>query len=157
MILQCNLYSMQCKKCSESKVVKAGFVRGKQRYKCNNCRFFFTETDLRSYPIETKVSAIRLYLEGLGFRAIERLIGVSNVAVMYWVRNLAEEINNFKQGMTNRQGIITVMEMDEMWHYVGKKKKNSGYGWLLTEIPVKSLPSNSVVVVRKQEESYGKK
>jgi len=146
---------MQCKKCFKQNFVKAGFVRNKQRYKCKECNCFFTDT-IQGYPPEIKLTAIRLYLEGLGFRAIERLLKISNVTVLNWVNNLAQEIKMIRK-MDGNEGIVTVMELDEMWHYIGKKNKNFGSGWLLTEIQKGLLPLNSVVVVKKQAENYERK
>lgn len=148
---------MKCKKCFKENFVKAGFVRNKQRYKCKECDCFFTDTKVPGYPPDVKLSAIRLYLEGLGFRAIERLIGISNVAVMNWVNNIAKEIEKIRKIRGDHKGMITVMEFDEMWHYVGKKNKNCGSGWLLSDLATKLLPLNSVVVVKKQVVNCGKK
>jgi len=41
-----------------------------------------------------------------------------------------------------------VIEIDEMWHYIGKKNEKSGSGWLLIEIQEKFLHGKSVVVER---------
>ena len=148
---------MKCKKCYEEKFVKAGIVRGKQRYKCKVCGCFFTDTPPPGYPKAFKLSAIKLYLEGLGFRAIGRILGISNVTIMNWVRNIAFEIESIRQRELNQKREIRVIELDEMWHYVGKKKGSYGFGWLLSEIQIGSLPLNSVVVVKRQAKNCGKK
>uniref|UniRef100_UPI001F22E746 hypothetical protein n=1 Tax=Candidatus Bandiella numerosa TaxID=2570586 RepID=UPI001F22E746 len=44
---------------------------------------------------------------------------------------------------------LEVVEMDELWHYVQKKRENYGYG-LLTLVPEKeSLPVKLALVVSK--------
>jgi transposase len=60
-------------------------MNGKQRYRCKSCGFNFT-TGFRGKPIELRQRALQLYLDGLGFRAIGRILGVSNVTVLNWVR-----------------------------------------------------------------------
>jgi transposase-like protein len=39
-----------------------------------------------------KKLALHMYLEGLGFRAIGRLLGVSNVSVLNWIRSFGKEV-----------------------------------------------------------------
>ena len=56
-------------------------MRGKQRYKCKCCVCNFTGGKC-IYPVYI---AIKYYLEGNGFRRIERMMGVSHVSVINWV------------------------------------------------------------------------
>ena len=74
-----------CPKCGRKEKVKNGFNRGKQRYKCKNCGCNYTGRK-NGYPDEVKQEAIRYYLEGIGFRRIERLLKVSHVSVINWVK-----------------------------------------------------------------------
>lgn len=77
------------------------------------------------FPIETRKRCIELYLEGVGFRGISRLTGVSHVTVMRWVKALADKID---VGMPESEKRVAIMELDEMWHFVQKKHKNAGCG-----------------------------
>lgn len=63
---------------------------------------------------------MELYLEGVGFRGISRLTGVSPATVMRWVNALADRID-ISQPAEDRR--VAIMELDEMWHFVGKKKR----------------------------------
>ena len=137
----------QCPKCSSFERHKDGIVHELQRYKCKECGCRYTKSTPRGYPEETRRLAIKLYLEGLGFRSIERILRVSNVAVMQWVKKAALELQA-QQMRYDASGRI--MELDEMWHYIGKKTAKSGCGWLLTEIPATSRVSGSVVVVERR-------
>lgn len=76
---------MTCKRCGGSDSHKNGMMNGKQRYRCKICGFNYT-TGFRGKPLEVRQQALKLYLEGLGFRAIGRILGVSNVTVLNWVR-----------------------------------------------------------------------
>jgi transposase len=136
----------QCPKCMSTERIKSGWAHGMQRWKCKECGYYYTKSTPRGYPLEVKRLALRLYLEGLGFRAIERILKVSNVAVLKWVRKAAGELRaeRPKYDATGK-----LMEIDEMWHYVGKKTAMSGCGWLLIEIPEISSVSGLVVVVEK--------
>lgn len=135
---------MQCKKCQSGKYVKSGFDKGKQRYKCKDCGCNFTDTPARGCSIETKQQALHLYLEGLGFRSIARFLKVSNVAVLNWIKAFGASI------VQQKPSKVDFMEIDEMHHYVQKKTKSCGSGWLLIELKTKSLDAKPVVVVQKQ-------
>jgi transposase-like protein len=74
-----------CNRCGGSESHKNGMMNGKQRYRCKSCGFNFT-TGFRGKPIEVRQQALKLYQEGLGFRAIGRILEVSNVTVLNWVR-----------------------------------------------------------------------
>jgi transposase len=120
---------MECPRCKQIESVKAGFVREQQRYKCKACKYFFIERDGRKYAREIKIRAIQLYLEGLGFRAIERLLGVSDTTVLLWVKNLGKTIQELEPMHPAK---VELLELDEMHHFVGQKNKLSGYGLLVT-------------------------
>ncbi len=71
---------MNCPKCNSSSHKKNGIVGGRQRYKCSDCGYNYT-VELKSTAFSTSVKrqALQLYLEGLGFRSIGRVLGVSHV------------------------------------------------------------------------------
>ncbi len=140
---------MHCPKCGVIERVRNGFANGLQRWHCKGCGCNYTKSSRRGYPAEVKQRAISFYLEGLGFRAISRLLGVSHVSLQRWVRDLARQIQSIKSTSEERCH-ATVMELDEMWHYVQKKSGNSGCGWLLIETSGTSWPSGSAVVVAKR-------
>ena len=137
---------MKCPKCKNEKHVKNGFTGGKQRYKCKECGCNYTQSHKKGKPEIMKALAYVLYLEGLGFRAISRVLKVSNVSVLRWIRTLASNIQ--PQSEKKIPNHLRVIEIDEMWHYIGKKNRKSGSGWLLIEIPERFLRGKSVVVER---------
>jgi transposase-like protein len=135
---------MQCPRCNSSEIVKAGLQSRKQRYKCKQCRRLFVEAGRRGYSPEFKEQALAMYLEGLGFRAIGRLLGVSNVAVLKWVRQAAKALPEAKT-----TAVVDILEMDELWHFIKKRAENSGSGLLLTVKDAPLLTSRQVAVVYK--------
>jgi len=120
---------MNCPKCNSGKYVKDGIVKGKQRYFCKECRYRYTVKHLGK-PIELKKAALYLYLEGLGFRSIERFLKVSNVSVMNWIKGFGKEIESLRK----TDGTIEIVEMDELHTYIGLKKTTFGYGLLLIDL-----------------------
>lgn len=122
---------MECKVCKSSKVVNNGKVRNKQRYKCKSCQFNFVEVDGRKGKnVDKQKMALHLYLENMGFRAIGRVLGVSNVTVLNWIRSAGEWIKQYhEEGKSKlKSRPVEVIELDEMWHFVKAKKIKYGYG-----------------------------
>ena len=122
---------MQCPKCLSDTHVKCGFVKEIQRYKCKQCGCQYTRQTRRGRPLSQKLMAVTLYVNGLSLNAIARLLDVSTPGVLDWVRKFAREHYEKPQP----QGNSVVLEMDEMWHYLQKKRKSSGSGrcWILLQ------------------------
>ena len=115
---------VHCKSCGSVTFVKNGFVRGKQRYRCKACGCNFTDTPLRGKPAAMKALAILLYAMGnMSFLGIARILGVSDVAVMKWVRAEAQSLPE-----PEIPADVATVSLDEMWHFLEKKRKNSGSG-----------------------------
>ena len=88
---------MKCNKCKSLNRVKRGIVKGKQRYTCKECGYNYTvEEKSTSKPDSLKRQALLLYLEGLGFRSIGRVLKVSHVSVYYWIKSFGEKIDEIK-------------------------------------------------------------
>jgi transposase-like protein len=121
---------MECKRCKSKQIINNGKVRNKQRYNCKSCGFNFVEIDERSGKnIDKQKMAIHLYLENMGFRAIGRVLGVSNVTVLNWIRAAGEWLEKYHhQNKHQQRGTVEVIELDEMWHFIGSKKISYGYG-----------------------------
>lgn len=117
---------MECPKCKSASNVKDGIVKGRQRYFCKQCKYRFT-VEQRGKPIYIKKLALMMYLEGLGFRSIERILNVSNVTVMNWIKAFGEQIDDYRTPERN----LEIIEMDEVHTYVQQKKTTAGYGFLL--------------------------
>ncbi|KAA6314454.1 hypothetical protein EZS27_034928 [termite gut metagenome] len=110
---------MNCPRCNSDKRVKSGFIKGKQRYKCKACGYHFTvESKSTSKPLSLKKQALRLYLEGLGFRSIGRILGVSNVSVLRWIRCFGQNVQELSPQKRNME----MVEVDEIHSYTGSKK-----------------------------------
>ena len=110
---------MHCTHCSSDRLVKNGKSRhGNQRWLCRPCGRTCGECDKRRVPPEKEASALRHYLEGVGQRATERLVGVSHNSVMNWV--LAEVEGKVLARVDAAE--VQWVEADELWTYVGKKR-----------------------------------
>ena len=145
-----------CPKCSGENSVKNGRVREIQRYKCKTCGCNFTvEHKGRGKPEELKRQALHLYLEGVGFRGIGRILGINNVTVLKWIRSFGEKIKNLRKDAKPES--VEVMELDEMWHFIQKKRTHFGSGLLMIGSEDDQLPSNVVVVKTQPVKGFGTK
>ena len=143
---------MDCPKCGNKASCKDGVVKGRQRYLCKGCRHHYT-VEKRSGTGDKviKRQALELYLEGLGFRAIGRILKFSNVTILNWIREFGENIEDIKSDTE-----IKVVEIDEMHSYVQNKKTIAGFGLLLIEIGGNSLIVLPAKGIQIRAESFGK-
>ncbi|KAA6307660.1 hypothetical protein EZS27_040668 [termite gut metagenome] len=116
---------MNCPKCTCEKSVKSGIIKGKQRYKCKECGCHYTvELKSTAKPRSMKKQALHLYPEGLGFGSTGRLLGVSNVPVLNWIRRFGKEVG--EPSSESRE--TEMVEVDEMHSCTGSEKTTAGYG-----------------------------
>jgi len=120
---------MDCPKCKQTEHCKAGFAKGRQRYKCKSCGYYYTvekKSDVKSE--ETRRMALEMYLEGVGFRGIGRLLRISFGTVYQWIKKWGEQVD-----LPVRTESISIVELDELHSYVIQKKTTVGHGLLLID------------------------
>lgn len=110
---------MNCPKCKSTNYCKDGKALGRQRYLCRKCRYRYTVKRAKGRADEaTKRQALQLYLEGLGFRSIGRILNFSNVTILNWIRSFGKKITQIQNPHAAK-----VIEIDEMHTYIGSKKQ----------------------------------
>ena len=110
---------MICPDCQSSNINKNGSKRGNQNHIFKDChRQFIDVYSPKGYSKKVKNNCLHLYLEGNGFRRIERLTGVSHNAVIDWVK----EAENSLSTEPDYSEIPEIAQIDELQTYVGKKK-----------------------------------
>ncbi|XVJ51908.1 MAG: IS1 family transposase [Vampirovibrio sp.] len=87
---------MKCPKCGYADATKNGTMNQKKRYKCKHCGCNYTQSTVYRIPLSKRIEAIKLYLEGVGFRGISRLTSVHPTTMIQWVRHLATEIERLR-------------------------------------------------------------
>ena len=138
---------MDCPKCKSKEYCKAGKAKGLQRYKCKSCGYYYTverKSDVK--PEETRRMALEMYLEGLGFRAIGRLLRISYGTAYQWISRWSKQID-----LPARTGAVNIVELDELHSYVSQKKTTVGHGLLLIDLQ-NGFSLLSVVTVPQQQE-----
>ena len=66
---------MQCPECQSTHVNKNGQKKGKQNYICVGCgrQYIYCYQPHKGYSEEVKRECLKMYVNGMGFRAIERI------------------------------------------------------------------------------------
>jgi transposase-like protein len=76
------------------------------------------------YSNDLKRECLELYLNGMGFRAIERVKHVHHTTIIYWVKQLGSRLPDTPA----ESNIPEVGELDELQTFVRSKKTKSGCG-----------------------------
>ncbi len=143
---------LSCKKCHRHHVVKNGFVRGMQRYRCGVCALNFVQGDGRTSPKIAAKKAMVVLLYALGkasFNMLGKLLGHSPSLIYRWVREAMDATQE-----PEIDGSIREMECDEMWHFIRLKKTKDGSSrpWIVAQGEL--LPGLQVIVMRQPSSDF---
>ena len=75
----------------------------------------------KAIPPELHAQALRFYLEGNGLRRIGRVLGVNHQTVTNWINAAALKV----PATPPQPATSEVIELDELYTFVGQKKTNS--------------------------------
>ena len=120
-----------CPNCSSESYIKSGIVNNRQRFKCKKCGYYFSVNKLGKQIDDYYVNkALQLYLEGLTYREIERILGISHVTILNWVK----KYNIKRPSNTNYHPTYKILNANELALYFQKKENLSGAGVVVTEL-----------------------
>ena len=136
---------MKCKHCKSGNTVKNGFVRGKQRYLCNDCKRTFTVGDKRSVKSSGKlIFDILCSVDKTDFdekaeflTAMSKHFGVSRRTIKHWID--CKEANEQIDGTLKEVGNI-----DKEMQQIDREKK-----FLFAEISLDNK-ANAIIIVQKK-------
>lgn len=117
---------MQCPECQSDHIHKNGRKRGKQNYICVNCRgqFLARYQEHKGYSDSVKHECLKMYVNGMGLRAIGRVKEIHHTTIMNWIKQVGELLPDADDPET----IPQVGELDELETFVGSKKTKYGSG-----------------------------
>lgn len=120
-----------CPSCSSEENVKSGVVNGRQRYRCKGCGYHFTVSKKGKGIDDYYVNkALQLYLEGLSYREIERILGVSHVTVINWVK----KYNIKRPSQSKLHPNYEILNAQELAAYFSNPSAIKGAGVIVTEL-----------------------
>ena len=80
-------HDLRCPHCGSNWLPKYGRSRGKQTYRCGDCKYKMTPSGNRHYYSEEfKGRALSMYSEGSSISAVARVLGVKLGTVYSWVK-----------------------------------------------------------------------
>lgn len=131
-----------CKKCKSDNLVKNGSQNNKQRYKCKDCGRVFRDSSPK-YSAEFKFEAIKMYLSSMSIRAIARIKKVHHSVVSSWIKKIGSVTKElyFVELSRVQPKNIQILEIDELFTYIKKKKIKHIYLVLSTETQTELLIS----------------
>ncbi len=120
-----------CPNCGSGEYIKSGVINNRQRFKCKSCNYFFSVNKIGKKIDDYYVNkALQLYLEGLTYREIERILGISHVSIMNWVKKYnIKRPHNFNYHPTYK-----ILNASELSSYFQNSKNLSGAGVVVTEL-----------------------
>lgn len=123
--------SIACPKCKSEALIKSGVVKGRQRFRCKQCNYSFTVLkegkNIDPYYV---IKALQLFIEGVTFREIERILGVSHVSVMNWVKKYnIKAPENYEYRPTYK-----VLTHNELVDFFSNKESLNSSGCMITEL-----------------------
>ncbi len=120
-----------CPSCESPKTIKSGIIKDRQRYRCKACEYHFTVQkkgkQIDNYYV---VKALQLYMEGVSYREIERILGVSHVSVMNWVKKYKLKA----PAQFNYRPTYKILNYSELAEHFANRKNLQGNGMIITEI-----------------------
>ena len=119
---------MTCHNCNSACKRSGKHRNGLQRYRCSQCRKTFTEDhaqpldDMR-LPMDKAESILKLLVEGMSLRSIERVTGVHRDTIMSLLLLAGERCQQLMDAKMQNLN-ARYLQVDEIWTYVGKKRRN---------------------------------
>ena len=120
-----------CPKCSSQELIKSGVIKERQRFRCKQCSYSFTVLkEGKKIDPYYVIKALQLYIEGVTFREIERILGISHVSVMNWVKKYGIKApENYEYRPTYK-----VLTNKELLAFFAEKEALKNAGCMITEL-----------------------
>jgi len=122
----------RCDKCGSVDIHRNGReTDGRQKYYCKACGHHGRLRDLQT-PLSaseakaqgdlSKEMVCKASLERCSLRGLERIFGIGRERVMGWLKERVSQLKQLKEMVSPAQ-TGDVVELDELWSYVGNKQK----------------------------------
>jgi insertion element IS1 protein InsB len=106
-------------KCHSKHAIKNGSAAGKPQKCCQQCGYQFPRPTRYGKPLKTKINAVLFDLSGISMHSFAFLPRVSAQSVLNWIRAFAQAPDEKPEPTGN----AIMLELDEMWHYLKKKRQ----------------------------------
>ncbi|MEG5065129.1 IS1 family transposase [Microcoleus sp. B3-A4] len=119
---------MKCPNCDSSEIYKNGHRTERQCYKCKHCGRQFLESyrDWK-YSDDVKQLCLKMYLNGMGLRGIERVTGIHHTTIIHWIREAGCQIPDAPE----LEEIPEITDLDELQTNICNKRNKL---WIWTAV-----------------------
>ncbi len=108
---------MKCPNCDATEVTKNGHRKERQCYKCKNCgRQFLEHYRPWQYSHDVKQLCLKMYLNGMGLRGIERVTQIHHTTLGHWIREAGLALPDAPES----EEIPEVTDLDELQTFVDR-------------------------------------
>ena len=128
-------HDIRCRHCGSNWMPKDGHTRGRQVYKCGDCKRKYTADAARPrFPEQTKRQAVQMCIEGASISAAARVVGASATSVSGWVKRGAIALERMRAMSAWRTSgrvapiVASTIALDEMWTHLGARKAQRPVG-----------------------------
>lgn len=133
---------LKCPFCESDSIVKNGIIKAKQRFLCKNCEKNFYP-DITLLKIDKCRQAIIMYLEGLQYKEIGRILNTDRYTVREWIKKYGDNLEEIRN-----KRITESMRVEEIYAIVDNKNKDR------TE-PYKPISFNTgFTIVEKEDKTH---
>jgi transposase-like protein len=116
----------KCPNCGNEKNQRKHGVNksGSQRYYCVCCKKAYTPKPTKYvYTEEVRTAALKIYYENSSGRAVGRILGMSKANAVRWIKERAAKMPEpDPRTAENTTEPVDIIELDELFHFVKKKK-----------------------------------
>ena len=111
---------MKCPECQSENIRKNGFRGEKQNHICVDCGRQFIENPRlhRGYSDEVRRLCLKMYVNGMGLRAIGRVTDIHHTTILQWVK----QVGTILPDAYDPEAVPEVGELDELQTFVQKKE-----------------------------------
>ncbi len=121
-----------CPKCHSKACIKDGIIKNKQRFKCKECGYRHTVAH-RGLSLDIRRQALQLYLAGLGFRSIGRLLQCSHVTISQWIKEHGESVKSIRA-----ESELTIVKTNDVHTYIDSRQPTNSSTTLVIDIKTDS-------------------
>ncbi len=139
---------MHCPECKSTHIRKNGKRKNKQNHICVDCRRQFIDCyeHPKGYSDEVKRDCLKMYVNGMRLRSIERVKGVHHTTVITWIKLVGENLPDAydpetfpKQVNLMNQKPLSVQK-NKLWLWTAVDHFRAGIlGWVLGDHSAKTF------------------
>ena len=112
----------QCTNCGSTNIIRNGRNKcGNRQYHCKDCGAYRVLKPKSRYSRKKKETILKACKERCSLRGIQRIFGVNRKTVARWIKALVSYLPALSQTLLPAE-TGDVLELDEMWSFVGKKR-----------------------------------